>query len=80
MAEEHKPTVEVPEVTQEQTTPAAVVDAAADEVAPEVKTADETKPVEDVEAAAKTEEKKAEVKPVEEGHLGHKAQGASFPK
>lgn len=40
--------------------------------------ADETKPVEGEET--KAEEKKEEVKPIEEGQLSHKAQGASFPK
>lgn len=41
---------------------------------------DETKPAETSEEAPKAEEKKEEVKPVEEGHLGHKATGLSFPK
>ena len=40
---------------------------------------DETKPVEATEEAPKAEEKK-EVTPIEEGQLGHKAQGLSFPK
>lgn len=42
---------------------------------------EETKPLDTTEETApKVEEKKEEVKPVEEGHLGHKATGLSFPK
>lgn len=41
---------------------------------------EETKPAETTEETPKAEEKKEEVKPVEEGHLGHKATGLSFPK
>jgi hypothetical protein len=59
MAEEQKPTIELPK--EEIAAPA--VEAA--EAAPAL--AVEDKPAE-------------EVKAVEEGHLGHKAQGASFPK
>ncbi|KAG9255981.1 Pleckstrin homology domain-containing protein [Emericellopsis atlantica] len=51
----------------------------AEEPKAEDKVADETKPAEET-TDAKAEEKKEEVKPIEEGHLGHKAQGASFPK
>lgn len=45
----------------------------------EDKPAEESKAAETVEEP-KAEEKKEEVKPVEEGQLGHKAQGLSFPK
>lgn len=76
MAEEQKPV----EVVQEQI--AAAVAAEAPAVETTAVTTEETKPVEAAavaETAAPAEEKK-EVKPVEEGHLGHKAQGAAFPK
>lgn len=55
--------------------------APATETAPitEDKTVEETKAAETAEEAPKAEEKK-EVTPVEEGQLGHKAQGLSFPK
>ncbi|KAM4058488.1 pleckstrin-like domain-containing protein [Hirsutella rhossiliensis] len=76
MAEEQKPTVEVPEVAKTETAPA---DQAISAEAPPI---DSVKPVDAIDAAdaAKTEDKKDEIKPVDEGHLGHKAQGASFPK
>jgi hypothetical protein len=49
--------------------------------AAETAATEEAKPEETAEAAAPAEEKKEEeVKPVESGHLGHKAQGLSFPK
>ncbi|TWU75297.1 hypothetical protein ED733_006483 [Metarhizium rileyi] len=70
MAEEQKPIVELP---KEDTTPAPVE---AIEPAPAIVVED--KPAEEKEV--KTDDKPAEMKPVEEGHLGHKAQGASFPK
>lgn len=94
MAEEQKPVVEVPKEETPATTaaPAAVetkpveeTPVAATEAAP-VAATEETKPAETTEApveteAAKPEEKKEEeIKPVEEGHLSHKAQGLSFPK
>ncbi|EFY87720.1 immunogenic protein [Metarhizium acridum CQMa 102] len=78
MAEEQKPVVELP---KEETAPATATEAseAAPAAAVEDKPAEEAKPAE--ETAVKTEDKPAEeVKPVEEGYLGHKAQGASFPK
>ena len=87
MAAEQKPTVVVPDVTNEDA-PAVVDtvhDAAATGTAPALDVsapaaAEETKATEaPSDAAAKVEDKK-EAKPVEEGHLGHKAQGASFPK
>ncbi|GAO14457.1 uncharacterized protein UV8b_02672 [Ustilaginoidea virens] len=78
MAEEQKPVVELP---TELVAPAAVVEApTATETAPAL--AAEDKPAEEakaVEAEPKTEEP-APLQPVEEGHLAHKAQGASFPK
>ncbi|KAG5994330.1 hypothetical protein E4U43_003260 [Claviceps pusilla] len=76
MAEIQKPV----EIAQEEAAPAAVVEATTTEaVAAEDKTTEEAQAVEGAET--KTEEKPAEeIKPVEEGHLGHKAQGASFPK
>jgi hypothetical protein len=87
MAEEQKNVVVPQEVKAEETVAPIATEPAAP--ATEVTTAD--KPVEETvktdEAATeekpaeekKTEEKK-EVKPIEEGQLGHKAQGASFPK
>lgn len=77
MAEEQKPTVEVPELPKEETTP---VPALADAVATETAPVTEATPIESAPVDAATEDKKDEVKPVEEGHLGHKAQGANFPK
>ncbi|KAM0455239.1 hypothetical protein ACHAO4_004115 [Trichoderma viride] len=90
MAEEHKPVDIAAPVAEEVAAPAPVVVA---EEAPVVETAvpvvedkpaEETKPAENEEAAeaAKEEDKKEEepAKPIEEGFLGHKAQGASFPK
>lgn len=74
MAEIQKPV----EIAQEEAAPAAVVEATATE-AVAAETTEEAQAVEGAET--KTEEKPAEeIKPVEEGHLGHKAQGASFPK
>ncbi|KAI6783275.1 uncharacterized protein J7T54_004302 [Emericellopsis cladophorae] len=53
----------------------------AEEPKSEDKVADEAKPAEETTTDANAEEKKKEeAKPIEEGHLGHKAQGASFPK
>ena len=84
MAEEQKTTVEVPEVPKQETTPlTAVTDAVATEAAPVPETAPVTEaaPVEEsAPVDATVEDNKDEVKPVEEGHLSHKAQGASFPK
>ncbi|KAM0475092.1 hypothetical protein ACHAPX_007224 [Trichoderma viride] len=90
MAEEHKPVDVAVPVAEEVAAPAPLVVA---EEAPVVETAvpvvedkpaEETKPAETEEAAeaAKEEDKKEEepAKPIEEGFLGHKAQGASFPK
>lgn len=62
---ETAPALDVPAVTHD--TP---VDVAAAPVAEEGK----------IEEPAAAEETKEEVKPVEEGHLGYKAQGLSFPK
>ncbi|ATY58358.1 conserved lysine-rich [Cordyceps militaris] len=79
MADIQKP-IEVPAAAVEQapnavpeTAPVLDVPAATDAAAP---LADEAKPEEPVAA----EETKEEVKPVEEGHLGYKAHGLSFPK
>ncbi|KAG5928445.1 hypothetical protein E4U42_000649 [Claviceps africana] len=73
-------TVEVP---QEEVAPVVDAVVAEDITAPvaaaEDKTTEEAQTTEAAEA--KTEDQPAEeIKPVEEGHLGHKAQGASFPK
>ncbi len=62
---ETAPALEVPAVTQD--TP---VDVAAAPATEESKT----------EEPAAAEEVKEEAKPIEEGHLGYKAQGLSFPK
>jgi hypothetical protein len=79
MADIQKP-LEVPAAPVEQvpalvpeTAPALDVTAPAELAAPAV---DEVK----VEEAAAAEEIKDEAKPIEEGHLGYKAQGLSFPK
>lgn len=79
MADIQKP-LEVPAAPVEQvpalvpeTAPALDVAAPAELAAPAV---DEIK----VEEAAAAEEIKDEAKPIEEGHLGYKAQGLSFPK
>ncbi|KAK7398119.1 hypothetical protein QQX98_012502 [Neonectria punicea] len=88
MAEQQK-IAEVPVETKLETTPAPVVEAPieskpTEEIAKtedtpvEDKTAEESKPTETEETAEA--EAKEEVKPVEEGHLSHKAQGLSFPK
>lgn len=94
MAEEQK-NVEVPkDIKTEETAPAVaaatadepakdaiVTDAPAEESKPE--TTEEAKPEEAKPAEGeetKAEEKEEEAKPIEEGQLGHKAQGASFPK
>ncbi|KAK0384017.1 hypothetical protein NLU13_8106 [Sarocladium strictum] len=82
-----KETTEVPATTApveiaapvEETKPAEETVAPTETVAAEDKVAEETKPAETAEEA-KAEEKAEEVKPIEEGHLGHKAQGLSFPK
>ncbi|KAF4503200.1 hypothetical protein FAGAP_551 [Fusarium agapanthi] len=89
MAEEQK-NIEVPQETKPEiaapaveapaeTKPVEETPVVATETAPatEEKPAEETKPAGE---AAKAEEKEEEVKPVEEGHLNHKAQGLSFPK
>lgn len=94
MAEEQK-NVEVPkDIQTTETAPAVTAITASEPVKEEIVTdkteepkpaeateeakAEETKPAEGEET--KAEEKKEEVKPIEEGQLGHKAQGASFPK
>ncbi|KAF7546604.1 hypothetical protein G7Z17_g8313 [Cylindrodendrum hubeiense] len=88
MAEEQK-NVEVPVETKPEVTPAPVVEAPVEtkaEETPKVEDAPaaEDKPTEEsapAETATETPaEEKEEVKPVEEGHLSHKAQGLSFPK
>ncbi|PTB40623.1 hypothetical protein M441DRAFT_141592 [Trichoderma asperellum CBS 433.97] len=90
MAEENKPVDVAAPVAEEVAAPAPAVVAeetpAVETAAPaaEDKPAEETKPAETEEAAEapKDEDKKEEepAKPIEEGFLGHKAQGASFPK
>lgn len=90
MAEEFKPLDVAAPVAEEVAAPAPLVVAeetpAVETAVPVVedKPAEETKPAETEEAAeaAKEEDKKEEepAKPIEEGFLGHKAQGASFPK
>lgn len=67
------------ELPKEDAAAAPAVDATTEAPAAAVEATEETKAVEGAEA--KTEDKPAEeIKPVEEGHLSHKAQGASFPK
>lgn len=90
MAEEQK-NIEVPQETKPELATTGI-SAPAVEAPVETKPVDETPVVaaetapvvEDktAEEAAKAEEKKEEeeIKPVEEGHLNHKAQGLSFPK
>lgn len=79
MSEAHNATVEVPEAHKMET-PVAETNVAseADTATDDSKPADEPKPTEDVEHVVNTD--KDEAQPVEEGFLGHKAQGASFPK
>ena len=89
MAEEHKP-VELSKETKLDT-PLATEAGAAD-IKPAQETIAPAQPVttvEDTPVAAETtdvtkdiptETKVEETKPVEEGHLAHKAQGKSFPK
>ncbi|KAL6863012.1 hypothetical protein ACO1O0_003256 [Amphichorda felina] len=82
MAEEQK-TVDIPKAEE---TPAPAVETPKEEApaAEEPKTEEpapaEDKPAEDKPAEETKAEEKEEVKPIEEGLLGHKAQGASFPK
>ncbi|KAG5997225.1 hypothetical protein E4U52_004658 [Claviceps spartinae] len=67
------------ELPKEDAVAAPAVDATTEAPAAVVEATEETKAAEGAEA--KTEDKPAEeIKPVEEGHLSHKAQGASFPK
>lgn len=81
-----KETTEVPApvttTAPEETTTAPVAETKPVEetVAPTDATVTEDKPVEETKAAETAEEKKEDVKPIEEGQLGHKAQGLSFPK
>ncbi|KAK2595001.1 hypothetical protein QQS21_007308 [Conoideocrella luteorostrata] len=82
MAEVQKPVVELP---KEEVAPVTAVEPTATEIVAAPGLAVEPKPTEEPkttdETEAKTEDKTVdEVKPVEEGHLSHKAQGASFPK
>ncbi|KAH7114015.1 Pleckstrin homology domain-containing protein, partial [Dactylonectria macrodidyma] len=91
MAEKHK-NVEVPQETKPDTTAPAtetpVVKAKPTEETPaetapattEDKPAEESKPAETTEEVPKAEDKMEVVQPVEEGHLGHKGQGLSFPQ
>jgi len=74
---ETKPAEETPAATEEVAAPAPVGAAETTEAAPAVAAA------ETAEAPAATEEAKKEVeeaKPVDEGHLSHKGEGANFPK
>jgi hypothetical protein len=93
MAEEQKPVVEVPKEETPAITAATIDPKPVDEtpaVAPiateavaavdETKPAETTEPAVEAEAAKPEEKKEEEVKPIEEGHLSHKAQGLSFPK
>lgn len=82
MAEVHKPVDVVAQEAKEEVTvpviaPVETPVETTDKPAEEVKPAETT---EEVEAPKAEEVKEEEVKPVEEGHLGHKAQGAGFPK
>ncbi|KAJ9419187.1 hypothetical protein FOXG_16379 [Fusarium oxysporum f. sp. lycopersici 4287] len=75
MAEEQK-NVEVPQEIKPETTPAPVNETPTEALATEDKPAEENKPTET--EKSKTENK--EIKPIEEGHLGHKAHDFSFPR
>lgn len=94
MAEEQKNVEVAKDLQTTDTAPAVTAITASEPVKEEIvtdKPVDETKPAEATEEAkveetkpvegeeTKAEEKK-EIKPVEEGQLSHKAQGASFPK
>ncbi|KAJ9419592.1 Pleckstrin homology domain-containing protein [Fusarium oxysporum] len=75
MAEEQK-NVEVPQEIKPETAPAPVNETPTEALATEDKPAEEDKPTET--EKSKTENK--EIKPIEEGHLGHKAHDVSFPR
>ena len=87
MAEEQKP-VEVPKeevaapAVATETTPAVVAEPTADAVpaTTTTETATETAAAADATPAPVEDKKDEEVKPVEEGTLEHKGQGANFPK
>ncbi|KAH7155492.1 Pleckstrin homology domain-containing protein [Dactylonectria estremocensis] len=88
MAEEQKK-IEVPVETKPELAPAPVVEPVVETKPEETPKVDETvatedKPVEESKPAETAEETPAEAveeaKPIEEGHLSHKAQGLSFPK
>ncbi|KAG6050473.1 hypothetical protein E4U39_003946 [Claviceps sp. Clav50 group G5] len=67
------------ELPKEDAAAAPAVEATTEAPAAAVEATEETKAAQGAEV--KTEDKPAEeIKPVEEGHLSHKAQGASFPK
>lgn len=76
MAEIQKP-VELP---NEEAAPVAVVEAATTDAIIAPAPAVEEQPTEEATPAEGATEPKIEDKPVEEGHLSYKAQGASFPK
>ncbi|KAJ4862884.1 pleckstrin homology domain-containing protein [Trichoderma breve] len=87
MAEEQKPVEVAAPVAVEETAAPVVVEETPAVVEPvpvvEDKPAEEAKPAETeepAEAAKEEDKKEEEAKPIEEGFLGHKAQGASFPK
>lgn len=84
MAEEQKP-VEVPKDTQEEPTAAPAPEAKPVEDAPAENTAAAKAEDQPAEAAADESKEAAKedgkaAKPIEEGHLSHKAQGLGFPK
>lgn len=80
MADIQKP-VEVPAAAVEQVPAVVPETAAVDAPVAAVPVEDVAAPVEEAKAEeAAVEEPKEEAKPIEEGHLGYKAQGLSFPK
>lgn len=76
MAEIQKP-VELP---NQEAAPATVVEPATTDAVAASAPAVEEQPTEEAKTAEDATEPKIEDKPVEEGHLSYKAQGASFPK
>jgi len=80
MAEEQKTVVaDVPKTEESPAAPVPVVEPATEE-APAAEAPKTEEPAAATEDKPAEEDKKEEVKPIEEGQLGHKAQGASFPK
>lgn len=77
MADIQKPVEVTADAVEQPAAPVVETTPATEPVAPVT----EEKPVEETAAEeSKAEEVKEEVKPIEAGHLGYKAQGLSFPK